>query len=253
MKTNFAHTSILLPTSAREDSSVGDQLISPAARILLPGNGDDVFASLRGYFVLPDHPIITPTRRFVVVIPENEFNEVELAHRLWNLAEPGPINILLVTLAAAYRRDAYLRRRLATLAAITEDKKVRVRIEIAEERSWASVINRILRTGDLILCIRGQARRSFGIRSGDLGEHLSALLDAPVLVLSGFKLGWPKVYLNLFKETAGWLSAIMLLTSFLWLQIHIGEALNGGVYVLVMILLVFIEIALLYAINLLIG
>ena len=253
MKANLTNTSILLPTFGRADDSTGDLGISPAAKILLPGNQDEVYFTLQGYFLLPDHPIITPTRRFIVIIPENDFDESELARRIWQLAEPGGVNIMLLSLSRLYKKDAYLRRRLAMLAAITEDKQVHVELKVAEEKTWVHAIRKIRKASDLLVCLDGYAPPIYRLSRKNLSNDLASSSGIPVFVLSGLKLGWHKFYLDLFREIAAWLSAIALMVSVFWLQVRLGELLSGSIYTFVMILIVLLEFAVLYFLNLLIG
>src|SRR5574341_390636 len=71
-------------------------------------------------------------RRLVVLIPDAEADEAELAAHLWTMASSRQLAVLLLGICGDAGREPRARRRLATLAALIRDNTVHVetRLEV---------------------------------------------------------------------------------------------------------------------------
>src|SRR5689334_2075533 len=72
------------------------------------------------------HKPLPSAQRLVVLVPNVEVDEVELAYRIWSLASPRRLEVLFLSLVGEAREEAQARRRLARLAAITRDQGTRI-------------------------------------------------------------------------------------------------------------------------------
>jgi hypothetical protein len=94
---------------------------------------------------------ITSIQRLVVLAPQLDGGEAELAQRVWQLGSSGLHRVLYLALAENIREESSARRRLATLAALTRETQTQVETALSFEHDWLAAVNSVWHAGDLIV------------------------------------------------------------------------------------------------------
>jgi hypothetical protein len=172
--------------------------------------------------LMPEGVNLAPARRTVVLVPDLDLDEAALARRIWSLAAGGRLSVLYVGLAASTSEEPQVRRRLATLAALTRDEWVSAATTLELGDDWLAALRPVLHAGDLIVCHAEQTVS--GWRSAQsLGHELCRSLQKPVHLLSGFYSGQaapPPAHP--MGRVAFWGGSIVILAAAFWLQLQIS-------------------------------
>lgn len=191
----------------------------PGSRELMPSIQNDDAPIHRGAGVLVvQGSMIQPVKRLIVLVPNVDLDEAQMAHEIWKMASPVKLPVILLSMCNDLSEELSLQRRLITLAALIREPRVAVETRIENGGDWRRGVRSILEDGDVILCHEEQR---VGLRHKPLVDVLDSL-HVPVWTLSGF---YP---LNVIpqrrwlKQTAFWLVAIAILVGFFYLQIQIN-------------------------------
>lgn len=94
---------------------------------------------------------LSKSTRLVALISPETIQETHLAATIWRQASTYSADVLYLSIASDDQHEMDLRCRLATLAAITRDRRVRVETRVFHTSSWLTAINSILRPGDTLV------------------------------------------------------------------------------------------------------
>jgi hypothetical protein len=235
---------------ARERSAFparpGDSVI---IRTFLPGyNQLPASVVQNDRLLIPDRIPVTPTRRLVVLIPEGEIDNNALARRIWQLASSSGLSILYLALLPDHK-STYQSRRLATLASLTASRESRPQTSVSQEKSWFKAVEKILRAGDVLICLKEhQLSRGVFFRK-TLGEMLSAATAAPVYMLGGLEIVPNPQSNQITKTLLAWTVSISLMVVFFILQIVIDRFSVQPASTWFQFISVVVEIYLLWKVN----
>lgn len=191
----------------------------------------------------------TRTKRLVVLIPENELDENELARRLWRMAAPGALQVFLLSLSPEPGSEAYLRMRLATLASRVRDERVEAGFAFVSGHNWLEALLPVWQPGDLLVCLEDGRPARWFFPGADLGRRLSEALEAPVYILNGLKMGPSLRQLRRRKEWLAWAGFLGTLAAFSWVQLLVTRTMTGNLWTFFMVLSVLAELYVLWEIN----
>jgi hypothetical protein len=177
-----------------------------------------------------------------VLIPNLDVDEAELAREIWKLAFPPELAVLLLGLCPSVNEEPRVRRRLATIAALTRDTKVSVEIQLEFGRTWIRKLKSVLEAGDIVVC---HAEQRIGIWRQPL-ELVLARLNIPILTLKGFIPSMYKSSSTFLRESVFWLVSIAVLFVFFLFQIQILRISEEWVRDTVLSLSVLIEFGLIW-------
>jgi hypothetical protein len=219
------------PMPARVDPATNATRLepSPVATLLIPDDGS---------VELP------PARRLLVLVP-GPATPTELASRIWSLVAEADMDVLFIGAAGEGHDDYTMRRLLATLAAATRDGRLRVETRLVRGQNWLQAIRAIWQPGDLILCHREQTVTAWGFQRLSLAQALVVTLNAPVYVLSGFYLEPSLDPRGFVRRWLRFMLPFLIIGIFFMLQVQIEMRFDSGVYYLLMIGSVIVEIGLL--------
>lgn len=173
-------------------------------------------AEIGGLFVLQDTKL-TSMDRLVVLIPNLDIDEADIAREIWNLAFPPGLTVLFLGLCPNVNEEPRVRRRLATLAALTRDQRVSVEIQLEFGRNWIKKLKTVLKAGDMVVC---HAEQQAGIWRQPLELALSHL-NIPILTLKGFVPSMYESSSTFLRELVFWSVSIAVLFVFFLSQIRI--------------------------------
>ena len=92
----------------------------------------DKFPQLAGLFVAQDFDL-TAIQRLIVLIPNLDVDETAIARKIWDLAFPARLSVLLLGLCPNLHEESNVRRRLITIAALIREP--RISVEMQEQSS----------------------------------------------------------------------------------------------------------------------
>jgi hypothetical protein len=191
---------------------------------LLPGYPSKVAPEFESDFIIaPRRFPLSPTRRLVVLIPEGSLDENLLARKTWQLASPAALQVLLLGISPDGERASTMRRRLALLSANLVQAKVSASTSIVVGGNWNQALRKVIRKGDVLVCIARHKIAYYNILPRALGETLASAFEVPVYMLGGLKVGWSPVYLQRVRSMAAWGVSMFTLVAFAWLQIWISQ------------------------------
>ncbi|HJW91797.1 MAG TPA: hypothetical protein VJ436_14265 [Anaerolineales bacterium] len=200
-------------------------------------------------FLIQDRPLLTPTRRLVVLVPPGEIDENVLARRVWQLAATSCLSVLYLALSPYEAQTSYERRRLAILAAVTTDPHVRAHARVSARNDWPQVLEQTLRPGDLLVCLASHQVSEHFFRRRMLGERLAESVAVPVYLLGGFKIIPEHFSQQHIGELKTWIASFSVITVFLILQVSIDRSMIRPIATILLYLSVFGEAYLLLKIN----
>jgi hypothetical protein len=173
-------------------------------------------SKIGGLFIVQDQDLIS-ARRLVVLIPNLDIDEANVAREIWKLAFPPGLAVLFLGLCPSVNEEPRVRRRLATMAALTRDQKVSVEIQLEFGCNWIRKLKTVLEAGDMVVC---HAEQYTGIWRQPLELALSRL-NIPILILKGFVPSMYKSSSAFLRESVFWLVSIAVLFVFFLFQIRI--------------------------------
>jgi hypothetical protein len=187
-------------------------------------------------------PGLLPARRLIVLVPNLDIDETEMARRIWEIASPPGLAVLFFGICRNTDEEAQMRRRLVTLSALTRDPHINVEIQIEFGSGWMRKLKTMLGAGDILICI---AEQQIGFRRKPISDALSRL-GVPVWTLTGLSTPRRSSPTGLLAEIVFWLVSIAILTGFLLIQVRISYLPNDWAHNTLLFLSVLIEIGILW-------
>lgn len=194
-----------------------------------------------GVLLTPTIPEIVPIQRLLVLVPDCEVDERELARTLWSLAERRQLAVLLVGTAGP-RSTGYAHRRLVNLATQIRDGRLRVETVLRPHSPWLEVIAELRRPGDLIVCPAQQQVSLNGWQRQSLAQVLIMRQPSPVYVLSDFYARLPIERPLFWGRLISWLIPLLIISGFTLLQLWVSQQSDSWFYYPAMILSIFLEV-----------
>lgn len=181
------------------------------------------------HLLIPTDQPLPPAQRLIVLIPDAEVNETEMARRIWRLASPRQLAVVYLGLTPDPLTEAPARRRLTTLAAVTRDEWVNVQTRLVIGSDWCRAVQACWRPGDLVVC---QAEHMvpggfLGIWRRPLGQRLVNALRAPVYLLTGLYESLPMPPARRQARLLSWSIPLLTLIIFFMLQVEIDHQMTG--------------------------
>lgn len=202
-----------------------------------------------GRLLIPASKPLPPAQRLVVLVPNVDVDEVELAHRVWSLASPRGLDVLFLSVIEETWEEPQARRRLATLAAVTRDKGTRIETHLEVSHNWLQTVENLRQRGDLIVCHAEQKLPRWGLNLGrqSLAQAIVSKLNHPTYVLSGFYPELPTGQSNWLVRLFLGAASLLILVAFFAIQVRIDRATTGWVSIALLSLSVCAEAALFFA------
>ncbi|MEP7136466.1 MAG: hypothetical protein ABI904_16170 [Chloroflexota bacterium] len=233
-------TTLSSKTSLRQEIT----LFESQGSIALTRNDEIQIDSNAGIFVLHDSKIL-PVKRLVVLVPNVDMDEVQIARQVWEMAAPVKLAVLLLSICTDISEELRIQRRLITLAALIRDPRVAVEIHIEDGSNWCRAVKSVLENGDVILC---HAKQSVGFLRKPLIDLLDAL-HVPIWTLSGYYPLSPAPRHRRLSLTIFWFVVLAILAGFFYLQTQINNSPDNLAKNVMLCLSAIFEIGSLYVWN----
>ena len=192
-------------------------------------------------------------KRLVVLVPNQDIDVAPFSRRIWSLAFPDRLDILLITLPIDPDYLLTAERRLTTIAAILRDPRLHIETQVFSSRSWLKIARQVWQPGDLLVCPAEQDISTGIGKRTPLGLALASALKAPVYRLKGFyqhpKTGLP----HWVKAIPYWVVLLATIAGFFKFEAMVDAAVKGWMGQVLLLIIVAIEIGLIYLWSSLIG
>jgi hypothetical protein len=186
-----------------------------------------------------------PLRRLVVLVPEGALDEAALARQVWALAAASARVVLYLGLSHGAGDEPLVRRRLASLAALTRDDQLIVRTRLATEPNWLAAARAVQLPGDEWACAAGQAAPRWGpFGRQPLSAALAARLGGQVHDLAGVAAE-PRAGQAGRAWLSFWAGAAALVAFFFWLEVRLSHLPDNPGRMALVLLVVVAEFAVL--------
>jgi hypothetical protein len=185
---------------------------------------------------------LVSVRRLIVLVPNWDVDEVELARQVWELAVPLRLAVLFLGLCQDLTEELSMHRRLATLASLTRDPRLSVETRLEIGRNLPRKLKAIYTPGDVVVC---HAEQRAGLWRIPLHEAL-AKLEAPIWTLEGNDPSMKPSAFTGIKEVIFWLISIAIMVVFFWIQVSIVRMSKDWAHSALLYFSVLSEIALLW-------
>jgi hypothetical protein len=200
-----------------------------------------------GALLIPADTPLPPAERLVVLVPDSDVDEAELASRILSLAAPRWLQVLFVGAGPGPEAELLARRRLSLLAAMTRDDRTSVETRLEPDGDWLRAVHRVWRPGDLIVCHAEQVLSGLSGRPKSLANAIVSALNTPVYVLSGFYPRQASEWSPRLARFLSWLPPLAILVVFFMLQVRIAQGTTGWVQTALLCLSVVVECGLIGA------
>jgi hypothetical protein len=180
--------------------------------------------------------------RLVVLVPAVDIQETRLAQQVWQLASPHSVPVLLLGIARDYETETALLRCLASLAAFTRDRFVKVETRILQTSSWVSALREVIQPGDVILSHVEQQVRKGLFQDQPLSAVLARSIQSPVYMISGYCTKDPRRISEPLRKAFAWVVLLLILAGFIGLDASVVGQVSGYWQQVLLTTLVIIEI-----------
>ena len=188
---------------------------------------------------------IQPIRRLIVLVPNADVDEAQIAREVWEMATAAKLAVLLLSMCNDDSEELRLQRRLITLMALIRDPRIAVEMHIEYGRDWLRGVKSVLADGDVILC---QAEQVVGLRHQPLANVLSTL-PVPVWTLSGLYTSDLAPRPRWLSTIIFWSGAIAIMAGFFYFQVQVNNLPGDLLKNVFLSMSVLVEIGSLYAWN----
>lgn len=192
-------------------------------------------------------------RRLVVLVPNQDIDVAAFARRIWSLAFPDRLDILLITLPADPDYLLTAERRLTTIAAILRDPRLHIESRVFSSRSWLKIARQVYQPGDVLVCPTEQTIAAGIGKCKPLGLALASTLKAPVYRLKDFYQQPAAVLPNWIKAIPYWIVVLATIAGFFKFEAVVNASVKGWVGTILLLVIVTIEVGLIYLWTSLIG
>ena len=134
-------------------------------------------------------PAPHPFRRILLLLPNADINEAQLAHALWTLAGEHHASVYVLALIDDWADEAQVRLRVALLSALLRESGIEPEEHYEKDTTdWLGIVRRMYTPGDVIVC---HAEQTLPANNGRFPPHFSplstliAMLHMPVCELRG--------------------------------------------------------------------
>lgn len=238
--------SLRIPISSRTNSS---SILGFISDLGANSTAPTASGAEEDYVLVPEGTLFERARRLVVLVPDGEMDEREFAMRVGRLGKPGVWKTLFIALACDVERDSFLRRRLATLSAISGSRQSETSSKLVYQHYWLQALEEVLQTGDLVVCLETISVPNRLFSRTSLAEQIVSSLHHAVYVVRGIPVKEAARWREGWRNMLVWLLAFLSMGIFFYLQVQIQESYVGGTAMLLQILSVLGELLILVILS----
>ena len=186
--------------------------------------------------------------RLIVLVPTPGAEGVALARRIWALASPCELKVvLLCAVDDDASRESAARLRLATIASLIRDDHVEVETLVFTRQSWVGAVRRLYQPGDVVLCCVEQTIPTAANGRQPVWRVLQWVLNLPVYVLEGLYSETPSTQspaAAAFARVITKSALAVIVAVFLYAALQIDMTTVGAAHTLLLLVAVVVELGL---------
>lgn len=187
--------------------------------------------------------------RLVVLIPGMLASSALLAEQIHRLAVSEGRDVLYLTLVEKEDQALSITREMVALKAMTGGKQVNVESQQVPAQSWVESLRQAVRPGDQVVCSAEQVIPAGFHKNTTIHDLLGEGVDAPVMVLSGFKQPQQAQHAAWWWGLLAWGGFLAIAAIFALVEIRMEPVNPPTAQKLLMALLFLFEIGALWAWN----
>lgn len=189
------------------------------------------------------HVILKPAPRLLVLVSGADLDDLDLTRQIWELAKPGGLEVVLLALCNDFDQEAWLRRKLITMAAVIHDETIETDFRIGYGNNWLKLTGQEWRIGDILACGSEQYVSLWG---KSLSQTLALKFKAPVYIFSDqppLSRPMPKM----LSTALFWSGSISIIAIFFEMEVKITHLQQDWAHTVLLYLFVFVETGLIWA------
>lgn len=134
--------------------------------------------------LIKDDQPLPQANRLIILVPDLSIDHIALGRRIWDLASINGSKVVYLSVVKSFDEELRALRKVAALSAVTRDVFIDVETHVQFNKSWQKALQRMVKSGDIAICIDCHVvpARIFGHKP--LGDLLAEKLNLPVYVLS---------------------------------------------------------------------
>lgn len=134
--------------------------------------------------IFTEDQLLPPSRRLIVILPDENIDIVSLPKRIWKLAAPDRRQVLLLIRPCREENEYYARMSLITLAAIIRDPRVVVQTQLILGQSIEQAVRQFAQPDDVLVCFEEHQVHS-ALKKHRLAEILARKTQNSIYTLKG--------------------------------------------------------------------
>jgi hypothetical protein len=178
---------------------------------------------------------------------------VSFAQKLWAIANTGGLPILLLTVTPNYDYAPSAERRLAGIASLTRDRRIKVEPCVMHGKDWIKSIHSIVSPGDLIICHTEQKCESGHSKNQLLYTLILSELKQPVYVLNGIYTQIKPLQARWLAQLPYWVILFTIIAGFFLFETQIDLVSTGWIEKTLFGILFLIEVSMIWIWNSIMG
>ena len=190
--------------------------------------------------ILSEGETLPPSRRLIVILPDENHDIFTLPKKIWNLAAPDSRDVLLLTKPCREENEFYTRMNLSSLASQIRDPRFEVQTKLVLGALDQTVLQ-CARPDDVIVCFEEQFVHGF-LKRNRLADLLAKTVKLPVYTLRGSVSEMTDPVSKVAMDVVLIIVAVALLIGFFALEIWIDHNSSGTFRTIIEMLVVCIEV-----------
>ena len=185
-------------------------------------------------------------KRLVVLLPGCLAGNLDLAHKVFWMAERDGCEVLYFVLVDDEEEFLPVSYSMVTMKAITSSNSLTVNAVLVKADEWLQKLNEMYRPGDRIACQAEQTVKNGFLRTMPVTDYLRGALGITPLEIHGFYRPERVQYRIWLRGLVTWLGFLLILIGFTLLEIQIDRQVQSSVATITLIFLVTAEIGALW-------
>lgn len=188
-------------------------------------------------------------KNLIVLIPDSLAGNLDLAHRIFWIAQREHCDIFYLTLVDDEEKILPISRSMTTMKAVTAGNCLDVQSKLVETAHWLEALREIYRPGDRIVCQQEQSVKTGFLQTIPIAQYLHDTLDAPTSSLSGFYHPGQVQVSRWLHSLIAWMGLILILLGFTFGEIQLDPLSRGFMGKALLFLIVMVEIGVIWFWN----
>jgi hypothetical protein len=185
-------------------------------------------------------------QRLVVLVPNPDVDEVKFSWAIRRLANPGNLDVLLVSIVNDVEGELAARRSLVTICSMINEFKYNVDFRVVWDRSWIHAARSLAGSGDLFICPPEVTIRVGFRKREPLDAAIARSLNVPTQLLAHFFSNTGQGISLLLKRILYWVVIAAILGGFFILESDAGQVVSGFLGQTIVVILMVFEMGAIY-------